>query len=229
MSSEMSVPWPQEGDQLFIEGDDWYHNAIVHFLADKAGELDLYILGYKEGGDRLVQSSMESRAHQDALVYPTVFLYRQYLELSLKQLIREGNRLLETPFKWGLVGFPTEPWSHNLLELWDRACIDLLQEISADYEDLQISDQDLAIVRDLLAQFVEQDPGSYAFRYPTDKMNAPSFPDLHVINVRNLAEVMAKISVFFDGAATALSVHLDLKREMRHYGATDGEQTGDFS
>jgi hypothetical protein len=186
-------------------------------------------MGYKEGGDRLVRTSMEDRAHQDALVYPTVFLYRQYLELSLKQLIREGNRLLETPFKWGPVGFPTNRWSHNLLEFWDRACIVLLQEISAEYEDLKISDQDLAIVRDLLAQFVEQDPGSYAFRYPTDQKNAPSFPDLHVINVRNLAEVMAKIAVFFDGAATAIAVYLDLKQEMRHYGETYGEQTGDFS
>lgn len=41
MSDEMTVPWLQEGDQLFIEGDDWYHNALLHFLADNADELGL--------------------------------------------------------------------------------------------------------------------------------------------------------------------------------------------
>lgn len=236
LSDEMSLPWLQSGDRLFIEGDDWYHNALLHFLVDKADELDLYIAGYKEGGDRLVRSIMEDRTHQDVLVYPTVFLYRQYLELNLKRLIREGNQLLENPSRWGEVGFPTDRQSHNLSRLWNEECIALVQTMGAEYEDMQISAQDLTAIGDLLEQFVEQDPYSYGFRYPTDSRNRPSFPDLHVINVRNLAEIMAKLAVFFDGAATAISVHWDFKREMRRYldqemghGESHEEETSDFN
>lgn len=236
MSDEMSVPWLQEGDQLFIEGDDWYHNALLHIFSRGEGEanveqadaseLAVYIAGYKEAGDRLVQSVMEDRAHQDTLVYPTVLLYRQYLELSLKQLIREGNQLLRTPFKWGPVGFPR---GHNLLILWDKACIEIFRDMGTKYESLYIPDHDLAMVRNLLAQFVEQDPDSYAFRYPTDMNNEPSFPGLHVINVRNLAELMEKLSNFFDGAATAISVHWDLEQEVSRYGEIYGGESSDFS
>ncbi len=224
MVDEISMPWPQDGDNLFIAGEDWYHNACLHFLPDS---LDLYIMGYKEAGDRLVTSSMEDRSHQDALVFPIVFLYRQYLELSLKRLIREGNWLLGIPSKWGEVGYPTDGKSHNLLVLW-KECKKVLELVGTNYAELKIADQDLKTIEDLLTQFSQQDPGSDASRFPTDKKNNPSLPNLRTINVRNLATVMAKIASFFDAIATAVSVYLDWKREMRQYEDSGGQHT-DFS
>src|SRR5450755_373784 len=143
MVDEISMPWPQDGDNLFIAGEDWYHNACLHFLPDS---LDLYITGYKEAGDRLVTSSMEDRSHQDALVFPIVFLYRQYLELSLKRLIREGIWLLGIPSS-GEVGYPTG--SHNLLELW-KECKGILEQMGTKYAELKIADQDLKTIEALL-------------------------------------------------------------------------------
>lgn len=211
MFYELQTPWPQDGDNLFIEGEDWYLNSCLHFLSD---DLGLFITGYKEAADRLVKSIMEDRNDQDSLVYPILFLYRHYLELSLKRLIREGNRLLDNPSPWGDIGFPTDARSHNLLSLWDE-CKKILEQMGAKHADLKIPDQDLKAVSNLLAQFSQQDSISYAARYPTDKKNSPSFPNLDVINVRNLAEVMEKIAAFFDAENIAVSVHLDFKQEMR--------------
>jgi hypothetical protein len=57
----------------------------------------------------------------------------------------------------------------------------------------------------------------------------PSFPDLYVINVRNLAEVMEKLAVFFDGATMAIPAHWDLRQEFRHYLEAEGEQNTEFN
>ncbi len=84
MIDENASPWPQKGDKLFVEGDDWYYVACLN---DKRDNLGLYIVGYKEAGDILVKNIIESRSHHDSLVFPIVFMYRHYLELRLKQLI----------------------------------------------------------------------------------------------------------------------------------------------
>src|SRR5712691_2566119 len=128
MVDESSLPYPQKGDNLFVAGEDWYHNACLSFMSDSFG---LYIMGYKEAGDRLVLSAMEDRSHLDFLVYPIVFLYRQYLELSLKYLVREGNRLLD--FESGSkTGFPG---SHRFETLWPE-CKAVLSKVGKKYPEL---------------------------------------------------------------------------------------------
>ncbi|MBI2934716.1 MAG: hypothetical protein HYY29_03995 [Chloroflexi bacterium] len=73
---------------------------------------DVYAEGYKKGGDALVQYVIEHRYLRDCLVYPILFLYRQYLELRLKNLIRVSS---------GLGGGNVDiPLGHGLLELWDE-------------------------------------------------------------------------------------------------------------
>jgi hypothetical protein len=205
MLDESSLPWPQKGDKLFMTGEDWYHNACLNFAPDSFG---LYIMGYKEAGDRLVLSVMEGHSHLDFLVYPIVFLYRQYLELNLKYLVREGNRLLDvTPkSKTGFSG------GHDLSFLW-KECSAVLSQVGSHYPELQISNHDLKIVGQLLTDFSQVDPGSDAFRYPVDRDNIPSIPSLRTVNVRHLAEIMDKVASFLGSASDAISACSDLKRE----------------
>jgi hypothetical protein len=40
---------------------------------------------------------VKERSRQDLLVYPVIFLYRQYFELAIKGLIRQGQALLGVP------------------------------------------------------------------------------------------------------------------------------------
>ena len=107
MLDENKLPWPQNGDKLFIEGDDWYYVACLN---DRRDNLELYIVGYKEAGDVLVKHVMETQRHHDSLVFPIVFMYRHYLELRLKQLIRDGNLFLGNP--------STFPKHHRIDTLW---------------------------------------------------------------------------------------------------------------
>ena len=206
MVNNNSLPLLQKGDKLFVEGTDWYHNACLNFTSER---FTLYIKGYKEAADKLVVSVMEDRSHLDFIVLPIIFLYRQFLELNLKYLVREGNRLLDVAPK-SKTGFSG---GHDLPFLW-KECKAVLVQIGAQYPELQISKDDLKVVGQLLTELSQLDPGSDSFRYPVDRDNNPSTPgNQTLINVRNLAEVMQKLAAFFDAATNAILAYLELKED----------------
>lgn len=76
-----------------------------------------------------MRSLLEDNRHLDLVIFPTVFLYRQYLELRLKQLLIEGNRLLERPFAL--------PKQHRLDTLWYQGK-SLLKHIEPNMADQEV-------------------------------------------------------------------------------------------
>ena len=195
---ETGLSWPQEEDKLFVAGEDWWHNACLNYLGD---DWELYVNGYKQAADALVEHVKQIHGNQDTLVFPIVFLYRQYLELRLKQLIRDGCQLFDQSASF--------PKKHELDRLLAE-CRPILSKLEP-----PVPASDLEAVDEAIAQFCAVDPTSQAFRYPTDKEGKPSLPaDLRYINLRNLAEVMERIGGFFDATAMMISVYLEQKREI---------------
>jgi hypothetical protein len=200
-SDEEIIPFPEEGERLFTSEKYSHYNAQIGYDRHNDDALFRYVSGYKEAGDRLVRSLMEDSRHLDLVVYPTVFLYRQYLELRLKQLIREGSYLLEKPFALRK--------QHRLDTLWYE-CKSLLKQIEP-----KVTDQEIAGLEACIIEFHTIDPFSMAFRYHVDTKDNPSLPsDLRYINIPNLAKVMAKINSFLDAVYMTISVALDRKQEM---------------
>lgn len=200
-----SIPWPRKGDKLFKSNVDWWHNACLNHM-DK--DLCTYAFCYKLAGDRLVEHIKDTRRDIDALVYPTVFLYRQCIELLLKAIILDGNELLDIPEDF--------PKHHKIDELW-RQCRRITEKVWTDGPS-----EDLDAVEKCINEFSETDPTSMAFRYPTDKNNNPSLPGLTHINLRNLSEVMEKIFFLLAGIDDGIHAYLDEKRHM------EAEERGPF-
>jgi hypothetical protein len=201
-----SVPeqkWPEKGDKLFASGDDWWHNDCLNYVSD---DWELYIGGYKKAGDVLVNYIKETHRDQDFLVFPIVFVYRQYLELRLKKLIKDCRRLFSEQ--------PSFPRVHELDKLW-VVCRQLLVKLEP-----KVVAEDLDAVDESIQQFCELDPSSESFRYPSNQKGFKSLPsDLKYINVRNLADVMEKLSSFFEAGEMMVSVYLDYKSDMeRNFG-----------
>jgi len=197
-SEKSETPWPSKGDCLFQSADDWWYNACLNYSHD---DFLLYVTGYKVAGEVLAQHAADNtRMHLDALVYPIVFVNRQYLELCLKMLIRNCRIFF---------GIRDEfPKTHDLLALWAE-CKKLLTKFeSRPEEDV------LEAVEDGIRQFCQVDPRSEGFRYPVNKSGCKSLPpDVTHINIRNLAEIMEKISNFFDSACVMVDYHLDLQQD----------------
>lgn len=197
--NKSSIPWPRKGDQLFKSDSDvdMLHIACLNFMPDHLG---MYVVGYKHAGNVLVEYVKDTRRYQDTLVYPIVFLYRQYIELRLKELIKKGNLLLDIPKKF--------PKHHKIDKLW-KQCREVLEKVYP--ED---SAEDLDAVEECIHQFSKSDPTSMAFRYPKDKNDNPSLPGLRHINLRNLSEVMTRVASLLDAASMGIIYNLDNKWEM---------------
>jgi len=194
---DRSVPEPRRGDRLFKSDSDWWHNAV---LSNLGHEWSVYAEGYKAAADFLVKHIRDAPSGPNFLVFPIVFLYRQHIELRLKEIIRDGNRLLDSPEDF--------PQHHRLDELWQQ-CRRILEQVWPEG-----SAEHLDGVEECIHQFSQVDPTSTAFRYPTDTNGKPSLPGSRHINLRNLSEVMARIGALLDGASTGISVYLNYKHEI---------------
>lgn len=144
----MVQPDSIDGSPLFASGRDWRNNACV----ESYGSFYAYVEGYRLAADLIVQSVMDGGRSQDLLVYPAAFLYRQYLELSLKDMIQSGRQLVDAG--------DDSPHGHRLNYLWQEVkrvfgCVDGLSPIP-----------DVALIDRIIAEFDALDPGSTAFRYP---------------------------------------------------------------
>jgi hypothetical protein len=154
-----------------------------------AGPHELGILadGYKTAGDVLVQH-LAQHGRNDALVYPILFGYRQYLELRIKALVVLVNRCeyLEETYKR----------IHDLHGLWNSIRSRL-------WENLQDDDQaPFQIVEGAIGAFQSLDPKSDGFRFPSDIKQFN-------VDLLNMREVMDRVATFLDSLSDSRHAELD--------------------
>ncbi len=189
--------WPRKGDRLFKPDEDWMFNARINIFGDK---LSIYADGYKKAGDIIVDYLKDDGFEIDLIVYPIVFLYRQYIELRLKEIIREGKKLLDEKGDY--------PKHHKILYLWKEAR-DILVRVWP-----KGPKEDLEAVESVLKQFAEKDPDSVTFRYDEDKKGKSTTKEIDYINVRNLKNVIDRIAGLLDGSALGISAFFDEKKSI---------------
>lgn len=178
---------PKNEDSIFSKESDWHNNACLNFSSDMSFG---YIDGYKLAADLLISNVIETANNQDTLVYPIIFLYRQHIELLLKNIILHGRILQEeTP------NFPTH---HNLMNLWNtvKGIINFALKKNNTKEIIQITN--------LLVEFSEIDPQSMAFRYPMDQKGNIHNPTMKYVNLRKFGEKMIIVSDFLCGVDAEL-------------------------
>ncbi len=176
-------------NNLFSADKDWQNNACLNWSHDSIG---LYICGYKEAADILVNKVIESSSDQDILVYPIAFLYRQYIELQLKSIIKDSRHVLKDG-----KGFPEH---HKIKALWDEANR-LMKRIISDLDktaDEYITINDLKLIDNIINDFVEIDPVSFSFRYPKDKNGKTNLDGLTHINLRKLGQQIGSLAEQLD-------------------------------
>jgi hypothetical protein len=177
---------------------DWYLNARLHVTPEN---WDTYAEGYRSAADIIVQYVIDNNWYQDFLVYPIVFLYRQYLELRLKELIRVSSQLLGQK--------PDFPKEHDLVKLWRK----VRPNIGQVWPD-SMTESYLEATEDRIKELYSIDPGSYAFRYPEDKKGTPTLLGRQHINLKQLRDVVKAISIVLDGSSIGMGEYLNAKHEM---------------
>ncbi len=179
-------PVPTTGDSFFSRpGDRWNEAKIESPTRYRWTE---YAIGHKDAADLLAEhAERNQRSNIDGLVYPIMFLYRQYLELHLKDLARELKILRN---------LPESAKNHDINSLWKQVIADL-KLVHPDH----LGDEYEEISR-LVGEISSVDPGSMAFRYPDDKGGKPYLQNINPINVRHVREVIGKIAAVLDATSS---------------------------
>jgi len=174
--------WPRKGDMPFKRSDDQYRNASIdHHGHDR---LVMMMKGYKRAADLMVEKSTETNYDRDCLVFPIIFNYRQFIELSLKYLISTYGPSVGIDANWN---------SHNIDFLWSK----FLKVIEG--YGVEDPDQTNPIVGNIVAEFAKVDPKSFSYRYPVDT-HGNLIPIAHdELDLGALADVMEGVDGYFTG------------------------------
>ncbi|WP_246088671.1 hypothetical protein [Phreatobacter stygius] len=172
----------------FKKSDDWSRNASIGKCGH--GRLIMMMTGYKSAADLMVEKSRESNYDRDCLVFPILFNYRQFIELSLKYLISTYGYTVSIEANWK---------SHDLAFLWSEF-LKILDAYGADDPD-----QTNPVVGAIVAEFSKVDPRSYSYRYPVD-LNGNLIPITYEeLDLEALADVMEGVGAYFSGCDGYLS------------------------
>jgi hypothetical protein len=177
------LSWPEPGDSLLTAGVNPRTEALLGADPDW---IIAYALSFKEAADIIVLQVESGSTSPDAVNYPVVFLYRHYLELILKGLIRVGRSLTYEPAAF--------PITHQLSKLWAefRPLIeDVYPQGDKVYTDT---------VEHCVLEMDTIDGGGDASRYGEDRTGQPTFPKELLINLTNLRDVMNRVSGFLEGS-----------------------------
>lgn len=173
-----------------------------------------YIAGYKEAADTIVQRALRRGDNRtlDTFIFPACFLYRQYLELTLKDIY-----LANSPDSTETKKRTLKRCQHNLKKIW----IKVKKLIISDFPNEGRSDLEAA--ESYIFQFSDEDKNSFAFRYPITK-DLDLINNKKFINLKNLAERMSELESFLSAVSMGMSVHRDFENEMKSYYDVDSEE-----
>ena len=170
-----------------------------------------YTIEYKEAVDLILDNMIKTR-RRNFMVFPTIFLYRHYIELILKEIILNNWEYLEIS--------PPFPRGHDIYKLW-KMCKNALQKTDK-LVDPQFAESQEYIKQIIQAynaleadlnKFAEIDPDSQHFRYQVDSQGNPIVIDerLLIELLRELPELVERISCNLDGISTGIYTILQAK------------------
>jgi hypothetical protein len=128
--------------------------------------------------------SLRSGFDRDSLVYPIIFMYRQFVELKLKYLIFTFGRRVGVRANWK---------SHDIALLWSEFI-----KVLAGYG-VQDPENTDSVVSAIVAEFAKVDPKSCSYRYPVDIHGQEIALGIEVLDLGALKDVMKGVEGYFTG------------------------------
>jgi hypothetical protein len=164
-------------------------NVDIGWIRNKA---PFYNEGYKTAA-RELSTDYEKRDTRESstLIFPIIFLYRHYIELTLKDLIKEIDSELNFQRNDKILG------KHTLLPLWDEA-INQYEKHILENNITPVFTSPIKEERSIVKQFNKVDIGSFSFRYPTDKEGNDCLKEFNYVNVNNFKAQIEIVITYLD-------------------------------
>ena len=210
---------PIENDILFkSQSGNNFDYATINSQKGINNEHSLFLLieGYRDASSKLLNELLIAEKVDwlkiDSLIYPILYSFRHYLELIIKDTIRNYN-LIDKKISSDEIGFKKE---HSILKLWSLLKNRIIENYNGyDKETIQQCEIENTSVENMLIEINNLDEYSFGFRYPFQvadygkNINSKivyMFGELK-IDLNNLNTNMSKLINYFEGL-NSQSVHL---------------------
>jgi hypothetical protein len=193
---------PKKGDKFIIpiinDTEIYSYSRINDYKGEfNDGYYFVMITGYKNATLILLEELLNSNESLaiDSLMFPLLFNFRHYLELSLKFCIRL-KRIYRNQATFEEIGFESV---HYLQQLWEEIEVDLTPDVSHNPDKVQFFEA-LQVTSLIISEIDSLDKNSFAFRYPFNKVDKKNpEPQLALkkidIDIRNLKSIVLRLIV----------------------------------
>jgi|SRR5579862_1489811 len=187
-------------------------NVVFNFTRRPVDDLTAFALGYREAGRILAAKMAAANGYADYDGYPILFLYRHALELYLKAIVYRGAQLSDL-ISEEAIGTNRLFERHDLARLLP-AIEAIFRQMSWDFEGSGLdSYEDFA---DFIRTIDTVDRGSYAFRYPVNRVGVAPLPQHFTVNAVEFSQSMEILLRFLEGAATGITESWHAEAEARY-------------
>jgi hypothetical protein len=166
----------------------------------------LFAYSFKQSADLVYAEFKETR--RDIYSFPSIYLYRQWMELGLKSAWRETVRLGSS--------LGPVPKTHDLPKLWAGIRPWLVQStiVSAEDQYLQSAERAFSVLNAL-------DPDGTAFRYPPIQL-----PHRDIINISldDFERAIDEVDTIFFGLSAMFEQYEDYMAHADHFGSATSEE-----
>jgi hypothetical protein len=148
-------------DDQYSAFQKWDYTPFITVLPDEKGWID-YAESFYHSAEILIQGLATGKGSPDVEGIAAIFLFRHYLELTLKRIVVRGRHLVNSRKNASLKDVKEVAKIHNLMALWNLVLRDAKSEIDSD----TWQDYDIPFLEKCISEFDERDGKGFAFRYP---------------------------------------------------------------
>ena len=195
---------PRKGDSILTSsGNERFHAQL------DLGNWGIYGKAYLDAAELLIKA-IASGSNPDVIGYPLMYLYRHYLELTIKVLIAKGRALDSNP------DTSAYPDHHDLSALWNEAR-PLIERYA--YKPRQ-SKEDIEAIGKRIDEFGQLDPTGEVFRYDVTRFDKrkgrreQTLPMPLHLSLDRVREVMESVNGFFVGVESVMDELLQYQADV---------------
>lgn len=193
--------WPEPGRRFF----DFRRTRpdAYTWMNPSLGE---YAHMYLESALQLMGLACDAPGLLNVHAMPGVFLYRHFVELSLKDMISTARALDDQE--------PNFPDTHRLRPLWSE-----LRNLLSRVDDRsEPEDELLDLVGEMVYELDRTDPNSMSFRYPRGRHGTGRQPllaeEYEYFDMRVFRDQAMRLAHFLEGCSTQLDEWFLIKRDL---------------
>jgi len=189
---------------IFLEeGGSYYGQSVVGYKYSSE-KFYPYVKAYTESAEYFYKKIYENNSLKDILFIPMCYLYRNAIELSLKEILFE-----ECSFNYQEALKHLNKKKHSICGLWN-----LIKNEIKEHEEASEDDITVLNVEKYIIQLHNVDGSSDKFRYPTNKHLDLHFRSKKKFDIDNVNKFFGELASFLSAVNTMMSVHNEWKAEM---------------